>query len=128
MKDRPNNCLFDHGAENGVWAGLYSVHLRRWKAHFPKIHVMTSELFFEKPREHLISTMRFIGLDPWEMDGIDDAVSRRYNTKSTKRRAPVHQQLHPEVREALASFFRPYNDELRIEFGVDISQWSTMVQ
>lgn len=127
-------CLYEDGvAPNGVWMGMYAVHLRRWREQFPhEMKIITSEEFFEKPNMTLRSVYDFLGLDPKAPGfvGIEEVVKRQYNTQTDAQRLhpPKRQTLLPEVRAKLEKFFEPYNLALSREFGVDVSEWSSYIK
>mmetsp|Transcript_16548 Transcript_16548/g.32082 ORF Transcript_16548/g.32082 Transcript_16548/m.32082 type:complete len:871 (+) Transcript_16548:92-2704(+) len=116
-------CLYEQDYFNGVWSGMYIVHLTRWMKHYPasQILVLKSEDFLADPAATLRKSLIFIGLDPSVMD-VESTVARNYNAapESAASRSPIPDELRAD----LQSFYIPYNEALQTTFGIDVSNWN----
>jgi len=125
-------CLFTDDYLNGVWSGLYIVHLSRWLQHFDRrnILVLKSEDFFADPATAVKQAFEFISLDPAKVN-IASVVKQVFNSNTamdainTNNTALKYEgDIDPKVRERLRAIFQPYNDALTETFGIDTSDWS----
>ena len=67
--------------------------------------------------------LRFLGLDPHALD-IGAVTSRRFNSAAeTPGGSGENWTLQPNLVQELRDIFRPYNDALEKQFGVDVADW-----
>jgi [heparan sulfate]-glucosamine 3-sulfotransferase 2 len=123
-------CLFENDWLNSVWSGLYVVHLARWLQHYDRaaMRVVKSEELFRHPAEVYDDTLRFIGLDPMDVDA-ENVTATKYNAAPQQPHGGSagrdrEDELAPGTRLALRDFFAPYNLALQERFGIDVSDWS----
>ena len=89
-------------------SGLYIYSLRRWLQMFPanQLLVLKSEDLFSHPEATTNTAFEFLGLEPY---------SGAYNVVN----AGSYAKLAPELRQALADFFEPYNQAVYELLGQD---------
>ena len=89
-------------------SGLYIYSLRRWLKTFPaeQLLILKSEELFANPEATTNQAFDFLGLEPY---------SGQYNVVN----AGSYSKLEPELRQALADFFNPYNQAVYELLGQD---------
>ena len=86
--------------------GMYARGLRQWFEHYPRdlFHVLKAEDLFTQPKETTNSCFRFLGLP--------DHDCGEYDRHDWLRTDPKRPGPAEEVRAVLATFYRPFNEDL----------------
>ncbi|EGD74142.1 hypothetical protein PTSG_06151 [Salpingoeca rosetta] len=114
---------------NGLYEGLYSVHLRHWFKRYPRDQFLLFiyDHFFKHPSGHLKEAYRFLGMDD-SVVRCRKVVQRRFNTASDNVRvnfteSHIHQvDAHTDAH--LKKFFEPYNRDLEALLNITLpSSW-----
>jgi hypothetical protein len=97
----------------GYWSYLhrsrYDDHVSRWLEYFPRdqfLFIKFEDLAAE-PQRTVDTVYGFLGLPPHRHDGFTALNTARYD------------EMRPETRAQLASYFRPHNERLRELTGID---------
>ena len=117
-----SSLLFANAAENSVWASLYVLHLRRWRAVFPhpgQLLVIKSERMFAHGAQVLRRVLRFLNQKKLPPQSELQAIARKVYNQGTRRNkkglakaARPWQRLQPALRAELRTLFAPYNSAL----------------
>jgi hypothetical protein len=89
--------------------GRYAEQLAEWLKHFRReqLLVLVSERLFDDPERHFARVLEFLELPQWRPDNF-----RPWNEG-------YYEPMEPLVRRSLVDYFRPHNERLRDEFGVE---------
>lgn len=106
----------DHRYHSYLQRGRYAEQLQRLRALMPgeQIHVVQSEQLFAKPDEVLQGVWRFLGLEDVKLTGLEPH----------KQGSP--RDLSDTARRQLQEYYKPLNDALYAEPGIDFS-WGDRV-
>lgn len=87
----------------------YAEQLKRWMDYFPRkqFHFVKTEDFNKNPSKIYNDVLKFLELPNYEL------------SEYTKFRERKYQKMNPETRRNLATFFKPYNEELYSLVGTD---------
>lgn len=108
----PNHRSPIHFCHSYLAKGRYIEQLKRWTGFFPlkQILILKSEDLYENPLKVYEEVLKFL-----ELPGHELKTYAQYNkTKS--------EEIHPQLREALVEYFKPFNKELYQFIGRDY-QW-----
>lgn len=102
MLENENYYSHDYWAYSYLTRGRYVEQLQRWLDQFPReqLMVMNSERFFSSPHDEFQRALKFLGIEPLELDAY-----RKQNTGSYDR-------MDPRLRSRLEDYFRPHNEKL----------------
>lgn len=89
--------------------GRYARQIAAWLDYFDReqLLILGSEAFSAQSAQTMARTFRFLGLRPWEMAGL-----RRYHKSDVR-------PMDPQLKARLMDHFRPYNQQLYSQLGVD---------
>eukprot|EP00794_Sanderia_malayensis_P009227 gene9227-10201_t len=117
---------------------IYSVHLKKWFRYFPRanIHFVNGDTLISSPAEELRKVQQFLHLQPLvdESNFVYNATKRFYCVRKTlhdrqtkaanvvclgKSKGREHPAVSDSTLNAMRDFYRPYNEELYKQTGVN---------
>jgi hypothetical protein len=127
--------------------GRYIEQFNNMAAHFDReqIHVALFDELVDEPEESFATICRFLSVDPdvrpaalgeefdplrmmgsrARADDVRGLLNRPPGKRGTIGEVRVEKGQPPvELRRSLVEYFRPYNDELAVWLGVDLSSWN----
>lgn len=109
MKQDEGYLSFNYQHFSYLERGLYAEQIACWLEHFDRdqLLILCSEEFSAQPARTFDRVLRFLGLRPWEPDSF-----RRYHQSGAAA-------LDAKSRARLIAYFRPHNERLHDNLGID---------
>lgn len=104
--DLRKNCAY-------VAPGLYSIWLKKWFDVFEEdqILILKSEDFFRNSQQVMDRICGFLQLEPHKLE------------EYKKVNANTYPPIDPEIAKELNDFYKPFNEDLRLKYGLESGTW-----
>jgi hypothetical protein len=104
----PHYLSFSHQHFSYLLRGRYAEQLALWQQHFSldQMLVIEAERMFKQPAEVFAEVLEFLNLDAWRPASFENLNSGRYK-----------EPMKPAMREKLAAYFAPHNEQLHQLLG-----------